>query len=77
MEKLKSALENLDAALDRLEDKIGLNTKSQTDQHDLLRKQTELLKVSRSREASVLAVAQKVAARLDQTISRVEQVLRD
>ena len=74
MERLKSSLEDLDETISELEDKIGLTAGAQ---QDSLRKQGELLRQARTREATVLATAQKVAARLDQTINHVEQILRD
>jgi hypothetical protein len=73
MERLKQNLEALDEAIFVLEDRIGLNHSAQRDAE---KKQTDILKESRAREANVLAVAQKVAARLDQTIEHVERVLR-
>ena len=74
MERLKSTLEDLDETISELEDKIGL---VQGASQENLRKNAELLKQSRAREANVLATAQKIAARLDQTIHHVERILRD
>lgn len=74
MQRLKSALEQLDEEISALEDKIGLTTHHQVEAR---RRYEDLLKQSRGREAAVLAVAQKVASRLDRTIAQVEQVLRD
>lgn len=74
MERLKYSLEELDEAISDLEDKIGLDNGAR---QNSLKKHMELLKQSRAREANVLAVAQKVAARLDHAIHHVEQVLRD
>jgi hypothetical protein len=73
MERLKQTLEALDEAIFTLEDRIGLNISTQ---RETGKKNTELLKESRAREAGVLATAQKVAARLDQAIEHVERVLR-
>jgi hypothetical protein len=74
MKRLTTALENLDEEISTLEDKIGLDgTAHQTQQKKL----AEQLKQSRTHEAAVLAIAQKVAARLDKTIEHVERVLRD
>jgi hypothetical protein len=73
MERLKQNLEALDEAIFLLEDRIGLGFAAQ---RETAKKHTDLLKESRSREAGVLATAQKVAARLDQTIEHVERVLR-
>lgn len=74
MERLKNSLEDLDETISELEDKIGLDN---GERQNALKKQADLLKQTRTREASVLAVAQKVASRLDQAIHHVEQVLRD
>jgi hypothetical protein len=74
MKRLKTALEQLDEMISSLEDRIGLDTSSR---REFQRKQEDQLKQSRAREAQVLAVAQKVAARLDKTIQHVETVLRD
>ncbi|HUY68368.1 MAG TPA: hypothetical protein VMV79_03610 [Alphaproteobacteria bacterium] len=74
MERLKRTLEALDEEISALEDRIGLN---QDERHNASKKQADLAKQSRAREAAVLAVAQKVAARLDQTINHVEHIIRD
>jgi len=74
MKRLKTALENLDEEISALEDRVGIESGAR---QTTLKKQTELLKQSQKREAGVLAIAQKVAARLDQTINHVEQILRD
>jgi len=74
MKRLKTALENLDEKISDLEENVGLEGSTR---RDALKKQTELMKTSQKREANVLAIAQKVAARLDQTIHHVEQILRD
>jgi len=74
MERLKNTLEDLDEAISELEDKIGL---TQGAAQENTKKHAEMLKQSRTREANVLATAQKVAARLDQTIHHVERILRD
>jgi hypothetical protein len=74
MKRLKTALEQLDEMISSLEDRIGLDTSSR---REFQRKQEDQLKQSRAREAQVLAVAQKVAARLHKTIQHVETVLRD
>jgi hypothetical protein len=73
MKRLKTALEQLDEMISSLEDRIGLDASSR---RETQKKQDELLKQSRSREAQVLGVTQKVAARLDKTIQHVETVLR-
>jgi len=74
MKRLKTALEDLDEEISILEDRVGVdNGERQT----ALKKQAEMLKQSRTREAGVLAVAQKVAARLDKAIQHAEHVLRD
>ncbi len=70
MDRLKQSLEAFDDVIFKLED-------SQAAHREGLKKQTELLKDSRSREANVLAMAQKVAARLDQAIEHVERIVRN
>jgi LPS O-antigen subunit length determinant protein (WzzB/FepE family) len=74
MKRLKSALENLDDKISDLEENVGVGTSTQ---RDAIKRQSEMLKNSQKREANVLAIAQKVASRLDQTIHHVEQILRD
>lgn len=74
MERLKNALEKLDETISDLEDKVGLDAISRMENQ---KKQAEIIKLSRMREASILAVAQKVALRLDQTIEHVETVLKN
>jgi len=74
MKRLKTALEDLDEEISVLQDKIGLDNGNRAENS---KKQAELMKQTRTREAGVLAVAQKVAARLEKTIQHVEQVLRD
>ena len=73
MDQLRNALEWLDEGISDLEDKVGLTT-AKTKAAE--KKQADLLKATRAREAGVLAVAQKVAARLDETIEHVEHILR-
>lgn len=73
MKRLKEMLEALDETISDLEDKVGIENSAR---RDMLKKQGELLKLSRSREANVIAVAQKVASRLDQTIQHVENIIR-
>ena len=73
MDRLRNALEALDEAISDLEDRIGGDA---TTRRDGLKKHSELLKTSRAREANVMAVAQKVASRLDQAIVHVESILR-
>jgi hypothetical protein len=74
MQRLKQMLEELDETIFTLEDKIGLDVSNRRETH---KKQTEILKQIRTRETQVIGVAQKVAARLDQTIDRVESILRN
>ena len=74
MRRLKSALEKLDEAISDLEDKIGVDAATRAENS---KKHAEILKMSRAREAGVLAVAQKVALRLDQAIERVEGTLKE
>jgi hypothetical protein len=73
MERLKNALEALDEAIFDLEHKLGMQKQNH---RDTAKKQTDIVKQIRAREASVLAVTQKVAARLDQAIQHVENIVR-
>jgi hypothetical protein len=73
MQRLRQALEMLDETISDLEDKVGLDGEQR---REFAKKQTELLKLSRARETNVLAVTQKVASRLDQAISHVENIVR-
>ena len=73
MDRLRNALEALDEAISDLEDRIGGDL---TARRAGARKANEVLKTSRAREANVMAVAQKVASRLDQAIEHVESILR-
>ncbi|MDD3287419.1 MAG: hypothetical protein PHX43_00235 [Alphaproteobacteria bacterium] len=74
MQRLKTALEALDEMISQLEDKVELEA---SNRKVVLKKQLEVAKSSRNRETGAIAAAQKVAARLDHTISHVERVLRD
>ncbi len=73
MKRLKIALERLDESISDLEDKIGIDASVRLENQ---KKQAELIKMSHAREAGTLAVAQKVALRLDQMIERVETVVK-
>lgn len=73
MDRLKEALESLDDVISELEDKVGLDATARKQE---LKNQIEMMKVSRNREANTLALAQKVASRLDDTIHHVESILR-
>jgi len=74
MERLKAALERLDETISDLEDKVGLDAGVRTQNQ---KKQAELIKQAHAREASLMAVTQKVALRLDQTIEHVETILKN
>ena len=74
MKRLKTALEKLDETISDLEDKVGVDAGSRADSQ---KKLADLMKQSRAREGNVLAVAQKVALRLDQTIEHVEKILKN
>ena len=74
MKRLKEVLENLDEAISNLEDQINGDSVMR---REAKKKDSELLKLSRAREAGVLAVAQKIASRLDQTIEHVETIIRN
>ncbi|MEJ0061956.1 MAG: hypothetical protein WDO70_01800 [Alphaproteobacteria bacterium] len=74
MQRLQTSLTVLDRRIADLEQMLEVrqdNSRRQAQQ------QTDALKTSRAREANALALAQKIAARLDQAIERVEHVLRD
>jgi hypothetical protein len=73
MERLKSALEALDERIYDLEDKV---VGDKNNRREELKKVSDGAKHSRSREATMLATAQKVASRLDQAIEHVESILR-
>jgi len=73
MKRLKSALEKLDETISDLEDKVGLDSAGRQESQ---KKLADIMKQNRAREAGVLAVAQKVALRLDQTIDHVEKILK-
>ena len=74
MERLKQALEALDEAIFALEDKIGHDG---ANRRETIKRQGDIFKQSRVREAEILATTQKVAARLDHTIEHVERILRN
>ena len=73
VDRIKTALEALDEVISELEDKIGFDKNGRRDE---LKKVADSIKQSRSREAALLANAQKVASRLDQAIEHVESILR-
>ncbi len=74
MQRLQSSLAMLDQRIAELEQTLEVR---QDNFRQHVAKQGEALKISRVREANALALAQKIAARLDQAIERVEHVLRD
>ena len=74
MNNLKAALERLDETISDLEDKVGIDAQTREENH---KKQVELMKQSQAREATTVAVAQKVALRLDQAIEHIEKILKD
>jgi len=74
MERLKAALERLDETISDLEDRVGLDVVQRRQNQ---KKQAELLKQARAREASLMAIAQKTALRLDQTIEHVEKIVKN
>ena len=73
MKRLKTALEKLDETISDLEDKVGLDTATRAESQ---KKLAEIMKQGKAREAGIMAVAQKVALRLDQTIDHVEKILK-
>lgn len=74
MQRLKNALEQLDEMITALEDRIGIDAAVRKEAQ---KKNEEQLKQSRARETQLLGAAQRVAARLDQTIEHVERVMRN
>lgn len=74
MQRLQTSLALLDERILELEQSIEVR---QDNVRHQVQHQTEALKTSRAREANALALAQKIAARLDRAIERVEHVLRD
>lgn len=73
MKRLKAALEQLDEAISTLEDKVGADLSTRAESQ---RKIADILKQGKAREAGLMAVTQKVALRLDQTIEQVEKILK-
>jgi len=73
MERLRNALEALDEMIFDLEHKVGLD---KANARETAKKQSDIFKQIRAREANVMAVAQKVASRLDQAITNVEHIIR-
>jgi vacuolar-type H+-ATPase subunit F/Vma7 len=73
MERLRNALEALDETIFDLEHKVGIE---KTSYRETVKKQSEIVKQIRTREASLMAVTQKVASRLDQAIEHVERIIR-
>lgn len=73
MERLKNSLEALDETIFELEHKVGIE---KTSFRETVKKQTEIVKQIRAREVGMMAVTQKVAARLDQAIEHVERIIR-
>lgn len=72
MKRLRSALEDLHSDLEQLGEQQKVK---QTEFERELAKQAEGLKVSRAREANAMALAQKIATKIDYTIERVERLL--
>lgn len=72
MKRLRSALEDLHSDLEQLSEQ---QKAKQTEFERELAKQAEGLKVSRAREANAMALAQKIATKIDYTIERVERLL--
>jgi hypothetical protein len=66
-------MDRLNETIFDLEHKVGIEKHSY---RETVKKQSELVKQIRSREANVMAAAQKVAARLDQVIDHVESIVR-
>jgi vacuolar-type H+-ATPase subunit F/Vma7 len=73
MERLRNALEALDETIFDLEHKVGIE---KTSYRETVKKQSDIVKQIRTREAGLMAVTQKVASRLDQAIEHVERIIR-
>lgn len=73
MKRLKTALEHLDETISDLEDKVGVDIATRAESQ---KKLADIMKQGKAREAGIMAVAQKVALRLDQTIDHVEKILK-
>ena len=74
MQRLPNALAALDEHISALEETLVVR---QDNIRQQIQHQHDALRHSRAREANAVALAQKIAARLDQAIARVEHVLRD
>jgi predicted component of type VI protein secretion system len=74
MQRIPSALAALDERLNQLEETLVVR---QDNIRQQVQQQQEALRHSRAREANAVSLAQKIAARLDHAIARVEHVLRD
>jgi hypothetical protein len=73
MKRLKTALEKLDESISDMEDRVGMDSAHRAESQ---RKLSDIMKQGRTREAHIMAAAQKVALRLDQTIDHVEKILK-
>ena len=73
MKHLKVALEQLDETITDLEDKVGIDAAQRAESQ---KEMADIIKQGKAREASIMATAQKVALRLDQTIEHVEKILK-
>jgi hypothetical protein len=71
---LRRALEELDVMISELEDRLGHKAVASRENQ---KKTVEQLKTARAREAGAMALNQKIAQRLDQTIDQVERILRN
>ncbi len=74
MQRIPSALAAIDERISDLEETLAVR---QDNMRHQLQQQHDALRHSRAREANAVALAQKIAARLDHAIARVEHVLRD
>ena len=74
MQRIPAALAIIDQRISNLEETLVVRQEQIRHQ---AQQQHDALRHSRAREANALALAQKIAARLDHAIARVEHVLRD
>jgi transcriptional regulatory protein LevR len=74
-------MQRLPQALSALSEHLAALELSLEDRHQQVSQETDLqreaLQQSRAREANALALSQKVAARLDHAIARIEHILKD
>lgn len=75
MQRLRAALESLDDIISTLEDRVLAQKEQIRAAEETQHKYAEHAKQVRARESGLMAVSQKVAQRLDETIEHVERIL--